>query len=592
VSADGLITERGHVSADGPADLITLEIIRSTLIKLTEEMGIAMGRTSHSPIFNEGRDYSCAVFDGAGEMIAQAAFDPLHLGAMPFAVQWALQELGAENLVPGDVILTNDPYRGGSHLPDFTMLLPVFADGEIIAVCANRAHQVDVGGSVPGSFFGEATELFQEGLCVPPVLVAHAGEEVAGVWRLILANVRDPDATRGDLRAMLASLLTGERRVLELVTRHGVDGFRVALEAIKDYSERRMRREIDAIPDGDYQFVNWLEDDGHSLVALAVAVTVSISGSDAIVDFTGSAPQARGPVNAPYAVTASNVYCPFLEVVSPDIPTNHGCYRPITVIAPPGTVVNPIFPAPVVGGNVETSARISEAVMGALALAVPQRIVAASHGTFLNLTAGGHDPRSGEDFVFYLYREGGWGGRADADGNSAVFGTWSNDRQSSMEANEQAYAVRFEQYALTEDSDGAGQHRGGLGTTMRVRVLCPSLRLSLVAERCRSAPFGMFGGLPPEPRANGLWNQLTFHLSDGRSGTAVDLFGRASPSKWGDIELHEGDEFEYITVGGGGYGPPALRARTAIDDDMALRYLSAERAERVYDHVPSRTGPP
>jgi N-methylhydantoinase B/oxoprolinase/acetone carboxylase alpha subunit len=378
--------------------------------------------------------------------------------------------------------------------------------------------------------------------------------------------------------------------VLELVHRHGLETFGDALEEIKDYSERRMRREIEAIPDGEYRFVHWLEDDGHSTDPLAVAVTVTIDGSDAIADFSGSAPQARGPVNAPYAVTASNVYCPFLEVVAPDIPTNHGCYRPITVIAPPGTVVNPNFPAPVVGGNVETSARISEAVMGALAQAVPERIVAPSHGTFLNLTAGGHDPRTGKDFVFYLYREGGWGGRRDADGNSAVFGTWSNDRQSSMEANEQVYAIRFEAHSLTENSDGAGRTRGGLGTTMRIRVLCPSLRLSLVGERCRSAPFGMFGGLPPEPLANGLWNQVTFHLADGRAGTAVDLFGRSSPSKWGEIELHEGDEFEYVTIGGGGYGPPAERDTSAIEEDIALHYVSPERAERVYGRTPARAG--
>jgi N-methylhydantoinase B/oxoprolinase/acetone carboxylase alpha subunit len=576
--------------ATEPVDLITLEIIRSTLIKLTEEMGIAMGRTSHSPIFNEGRDYSCAVFDRAGEMIAQAAFDPLHLGAMPFAVEWALQELGVNELAAGDVILSNDPYRGGSHLPDFTMMLPVFVEDELIAVCANRAHQVDVGGSVPGSFFGEATEVFQEGVCVPPVLIARAGQEIPDVWKLILANVRDPDSARGDLRAMLGSLRTGERRVLELVHRYGREMFCDVLEEIKDYSERRMRKEIEQIPDGEYRFVQWLEDDGHSSVPLAVAVTVTVTGSDVIADFTGSAPQARGPVNAPYAVTASNTYCPVLEVVAPDIPTNHGCYRPITVIAPPGTVVNPVHPAPVVGGNVETSARISEAVMGALAQAVPERIVAPSHGTFLNLTAGGPDPRTGGDFVFYLYREGGWGGRLGADGNSAVFGTWSNDRQSSMEANEQAYAIRFEAHSLTDDSDGAGRTRGGLGTTMRIRVLGPSLRLSLVGERCRSSPFGMFGGLPPEPRANGLWNQVTFHLADGRSGTAVELFGRSSPSKWGAIELHEGDEFEYVTIGGGGYGPPEERSPEAIEGDIALHYVSRDRADRVYSRTPTRAG--
>jgi N-methylhydantoinase B len=322
-------------------------------------------------------------------------------------------------------------------------MAPVFADGELVAVCANRAHQFDVGGSVPGSFFGEATEIFQEGLTVPPVFMYRGGEPVSDTWRLILANVRDKESTRGDMQAMFGSLKTGERGVLEVVRRYGRETFVQALEEIKDYSERRMRHEIEAIPDGVYQFVNWLEDDGHSLEPLAVAVTVTIAGSDAIVDFTGSARQARGPINAPYAVTASNVYCPFLEVVSPDIPTNHGCYRPITVIAPPGTVVNPDYPAPVVGGNVETSARISEGVLGALAQAVPERVIAPSHGSFLNLTGGGHDPAAGRDFVFYLYREGGWGGRVGADGNSAVFGTWSNDRQSSMEANEQAYPIRF-----------------------------------------------------------------------------------------------------------------------------------------------------
>ena len=565
-----------------PLDLVALEILRSALVTLTEEMGIAMGRTAHSPIFNEGRDYSCAVFDRRGEMIAQAAFDPLHLGAMPFAVEWALSEIGIDELEPGDVLLTNDPYRGGSHLPDFTMMIPVFSDGEIVAVCANRAHQVDVGGSVPGSFFGEATELFQEGVCVPPVRLYRGGERVADIWRLLLANVRDEDSSRGDLQAMYGSLKIGERRILELVARHGPDGFAKGLEELKAYSERRMRQELEAIPDGVYQFVDWLEDDGHSDEPLCITVSVTVDGSNAVVDFTGSSPQAKGPINSPYAVTASNTYCPFLEVVSPDIPTNHGCYRPITVIAPPGTVVNPLFPAPVVGGNVETSARISECVQAALAQAVPDRVISPSHGTFLNLTGGGSDPRTGSAFVFYLYREGGWGGRADVDGNSAVFGTWSNDRQSSMEANEQAYPILFEAHELTEDSAGAGRHRGGFGTTMRIRVLAPRMRLSLVAERCRSAPFGMFGGLPPEPGDEGFWNRVTFELADGRRGSAEQLFGRRSSSKWGDIELRAGDHIEYVTVGGGGYGDPAERERRLVERDVALGYVSVERAEALY----------
>lgn len=563
-------------------DLITLEILRSALVTLTEEMGLAMGRTSHSPIFNEGRDYSCAVFDGRGEMVAQAAFDPLHLGAMPFAVEWALHEIGIENLRPGDVVLANDAYRGGSHLPDFTMMAPVVVDGQVIAVCANRAHQVDIGGSVPGSFFGEATEVFQEGITVPPVFMYRDGQLVDDTWRLILANVRDEESTRGDMQAMYGSLRIGERRVVELAERYGAETFLRALEEIKTYSERRMRAELEAIPDGVYQFVSFMEDDGHTTDGLPVAVTLTIAGSDVIADFTGSALQAKGPINAPYAVTASNVYCPFLEVVSPDIPTNHGCYRPLTVIAPPGTIVNPVHPAPVVGGNVETSARISEAVMGALSQAIPDRVVAPSHGTFMNLTAGGSDPRTGRDFVFYLYREGGWGGRRGGDGNSAVFGTWSNDRQSSMEANEQAYPILFEAHALTEDSDGAGRARGGLGTTMRIRVCSASLRLSMIAERCRSAPFGLFGGRSPDPLANGLWNQLSFDLGDGRRGTARELYGRSSPSKWGDIELHEGDVIDYITVGGGGYGPPGERDPEAVEHDIELGYVTPARARAAY----------
>jgi N-methylhydantoinase B len=563
-------------------DLITLEVLRSGLVTLTEEMGLAMGRTAHSPIFNEGRDYSCAVFDGRGEMVAQAAFDPLHLGAMPFAVEWALHEIGIERLRPGDVVLANDAYRGGSHLPDFTMMAPVVVDGQVIAVCANRAHQVDIGGSVPGSFFGEATEVFQEGITVPPVFMYREGQLADDAWRLILANVRDEESTRGDMQAMYGSLRIGERRVVELAERYGTETFLRGLEEIKAYSERRMRAELKAIPDGVYQFVSFMEDDGHTTDGLPVAVTLTIAGSDVIADFTGSAPQAKGPINAPYAVTASNVYCPFLEVVSPDIPTNHGCYRPLTVIAPPGTIVNPIHPAPVVGGNVETSARISEAVMGALSQAIPDRVVAPSHGTFMNLTAGGSDPRTGRDFVFYLYREGGWGGRLGGDGNSAVFGTWSNDRQSSMEANEQAYPILFEAHALTEDSDGAGRARGGLGTTMRIRVCSPSLRLSMIGERCRSAPFGLFGGRSPDPLANGLWNQLSFDLADGRRGTASELYGRSSPSKWGDIELHEGDVIDYITVGGGGYGPPGERDPEAVAHDLELGYVTLARAREAY----------
>jgi len=556
-------------------DIVTLEILRSSLVTLTEEMGLAMGRAAHSPIFNEGRDYSCAVFDGKGEMIAQAAFDPLHLGAMPFAVEYALALKGGE-LEPGDVLLANDPYNGGSHLPDFTMMMPVFVDGEIVAICANRAHQVDVGGTVPGSFYGEATEICQEGLRLPPVHFHREGELVDDTWQILLSNVRDRESSRGDLHAMFGSLSIGARRVEDLVAAHGKEVFVESLEEIKDYSERRMRAEIEEIPDGSYQFVNWLENDGHTADPLAIAVTVTIDGSEAIVDFTGSSPQARGPVNAPYAVTASNVYCPFLEVVSPDIPTNHGCYRPITVIAPPGTVVNPLEPAPVVGGNVETSARINEAVLGALTQVMPERTIAASHGTYLNMTGGGTDPRTGTEAVFYIYSAGGWGGRADRDGNSAVMGTWSNDRQSSIEANEQAYPMLFRRFSLTERSAGAGRHRGGFGTTMVIEVTTDRMTVSLLSERCQSSPFGLFGGEPPEPRGNGLWNQVTFELADGRRGTAEEIFGKSSSSKWGAVVLGQGDVIEYMTVGGAGYGPPADRDPAASASDRTAGYLGAE----------------
>jgi len=554
-------------------DPVTLEVIRNACIALCEEMNANLIRTGYSPNIKERRDCSCALFDADGEMISQAENMPVHLGAMPFSVAAAIDRFPPETLSPGDAVLLNDPFDGGAHLPDLTLVTPVFferddGEHELVAYAANRAHHADVGGSRAGSVAADSTEIYQEGIRIPPVKLFEGGEPNESVFDVVLSNVRTPDERRGDLRAQEAANQTGKRRFLELVEKYGLETLTDALEQIQDYSEQRMRSEIEALEDGTYSFRDVLDDDGLGNEDLAVEATVTVDGDEVAVDFAGSASQTEGPVNAVLAVTASATYYSIRCVTDPDIPPNHGCYRPIEVAAPEGTIVNPEPPAAVVGGNLETSQRVTDVVLGALAQEAPDRVTAASQGTMNNVTFGGTDPRDDSPYAFYETQGGGFGGRAGGDGMDGVHVHMSNTMNTPVEVLETAYPLRVRRYELREDSGGAGEYRGGLGLRRDIQVRDHEARFSLLADRHRHRPYGLEGGDPGECGAAKLTTE---------DGETADL-----PQK-STHELPPGATVSVRTPGAGGYGDPADRDLAAIRRDVRLGKVSARAAREAYD---------
>ena len=443
-------------------DPIKLEVFKNLFASVAEEMGVALCRTGHSANIKERRDYSCAIFDGRGEMIAQAAHIPVHLGSMPLAVMAAME---ARRVSRGDTIILNDPYRGGTHLPDLTLISPVFGEdtSSPLFFVANRAHHADVGGMAPGSM-GVATEIFQEGIRIPPVTLVKGGDLNRDVFDLLLANVRTPEEREGDLEAQLAANETGRRRLLEIVARYGADDTLRYTEELKAYAERMTREAIRRIPEGCYRFEDYLDDDGVTAEPIRIAVAVTVKGGQAVVDFTGTSPQVAGSVNAVYAVTLSAVFYVFRCLVDFDIPSNAGCMVPLTVIAPEGSVVNARPPAAVAGGNVETSQRIVDVLLGALAQALPDRIPAASAGTMSNLVIGGTDHERGRHFAYYETIAGGMGARPTRDGVDAVQTHMTNTRNTPIEALEHAYPLRVLRYEIRRGSGGRGDIEVGMGS--------------------------------------------------------------------------------------------------------------------------------
>jgi N-methylhydantoinase B len=552
-------------TSDG-VDPVTLEVTRNACIAISEEMNATLIRTGYSPNIKERRDCSCALFDADAEMISQAENMPVHLGAMPFSVAAAIDRYPPETLDPGDAILLNDPFYGGAHLPDLTLVTPVFQDGDIIAFAANRAHHADVGGSRAGSVAADSTEIYQEGLRIPPVKLFEGGEPNEGLFDMILSNVRTPDERRGDLRAQEAANETGRRRVTELVEKYGRGQLTAMLEEIKDYSERRMRAEITDLPDGTYTYDDVLDDDGRGNEALAIRAAVTIDGDHVSVDFSGSADQTAGAINAVFAVTASATYYAVRCVTDPDIPPNHGCYRPIDIEAPDGTIVNPEPPAAVVGGNLETSQRVTDVVLGALSKAVPDRVTAAGQGTMNNVTFGGTDPRDGTPYAFYETQAGGFGGRRGKDGMDGVHVHMSNTMNTPAEVLETAYPLRVTRYEYRPDTGGAGEFRGGLGLRRDIQVRDHEATFSLLAERHRSQPYGLSGGDP------------------GSTGGAV-LNPDDDPEELAPKSTHElppGSVVSVRTPGGGGYGDSSDRDAGALARDLRLGKITPERLRSVY----------
>ena len=481
-----------------PRDPIELEIFKNIFHSIAEEMGAALRRTAFSPNIKERRDYSCAVFDSDGEVIAMGDHMPVHLGSMPRSVRAVLDSF---DLAPGDVAMLNDPFRGGTHLPDITLVAPFYFSSRGRRpdfYLASRAHHADVGGAYPGSM-GLCREIYQEGFRIPPVKIMRAGKMQTDVLALLLNNVRTPQEREGDLGAQIAACHTGAERLREVCARYGAERVKRSAKELLDYSEEMMRAFLNLVSAGSYRAEDFLDNDGISDKPVRIAVTIKLprgrgrSHKRVAVDFTGSDPQVEGSVNAVEAITYSACFYAFRCLLAEDVPATAGLMRPIKVIAPEGTVVNARPPAAVAGGNVETSQRIVDVLLRALAEAVPERIPAAASGTMNNLTIGGIDPRTNEPFAYYETIAGGMGARPTKAGVSGVHTHMTNSLNTPAEALEYSYPLRVHRYSLRPHSGGPGGHRGGDGVVREIEVLTDA-ECTLLAERRQRGPYGLNGG--------------------------------------------------------------------------------------------------
>jgi len=517
-------------------DPTELEIFKNLYHSIAEEMGAALRRSSFSPNIKERRDYSCAVFDSAGRAVAMGDHMPVHLGSMPISVATAMEQL---RLRRGDIAMLNDPYAGGTHLPDVTLVMPVFLprSAKPFFYVANRAHHSDIGGAVPASM-GLSEEIYQEGLRIPPVLLARRGALQRDMLAMLLANVRTPREREGDLTAQVAACRLGERRLLELVNKHGRSKTVHYLNGLQQYSARLMRTALDRIPDGLYRAEDFLDDDGFSDRPVPIRVSMRVQGHRAVVDFQDSAPACRGSVNAVYAITYSCVFYVFRCLLGEDVPACAGLMSPIEVVAPEDSVVNAGPPAAVSAGNVETSQRIVDVLLKALAKALPDVIPAASQGTMNNISFGGTDPRTGEPFAYYETVAGGMGAGPRGDGASAIHSHMTNSLNTPVEAFESAYPVRVRRYSIRRNSGGKGKHCGGDGVIREIEFLT-DVRGTILSERRSHSPFGLRGGKSGLPGRNELI------LPDGKR--------RILPSK-ATFAAPKGSILRIATPGGGGWG--------------------------------------
>ena len=469
-------------------DMVTMNIIDSTMVSICREMGITMMKTSYSTIFNEGLDFTCGLGNTRGDLIGVAEFNPSQIGGLPLVLQTSAQEIPHDEVEEGDVIVHNDPYRGGMHTPEHTFIKPVFYRGELMGYAVAIGHVAEVGGMVPGGFAGEATEIFHEGMRVPPVKIKERGEDVVEVWKLLLANYRTPRTNYGDFRALISAVDVGAARLTALIEKYGPETFRKTANDLMDYAEARMRAELSAFRDGVYSFEDYMEDDGIEDRPYKIHVDVHVQGDEVVVDYGGSDPQAQGPINAVLSVAWSSAYNAILHLTDPSIPKNSGCFRPIKIVAPGGSMVNADYPATCVGGNTETHIRIAYTIIAALAQCVPDRAFATDAGTHSNFLFGATDPRSGDYVVCYDFTCAAWGGRSFADGNEVINCINGNSRMVPIEVFEVRYPWMIEEYALQPDTGGPGQYRGAHALAKIFRCMDTEITVSSVSDRHKMRP--------------------------------------------------------------------------------------------------------
>lgn len=524
-------------------DAVTLEILKNAYLAIPEEMGAVLKRAAYSPNIKERMDASCALFDSKGRMVAQAEHIPVHLGSMPFAVEFIrsyYSQTVREKLNDGDQIVMNDPYKGGSHLPDITIIKPIFHNNKLVGYVVNKAHHADVGGKSPGSMPGDSTEIFQEGLRVPPCKLLNKGEEVREIFEIIKSNTRTPEERLGDLRAQLAANNIGAVRIIQLINKYGIKTHNSFIRNIYRYSEKMVRSAITRIPNGTYRAIDYLDDDGIVPKKVRLAVKVIIFNDRLNIDFSGTAKQSKGNINSPYSVSLSSVYYVIRCITDPTIPPNYGCYKPITVHIPKGTVLNPYEGAAVSAGNVETSQRIVDLLFSAFSRALPGKIPAQSQGTMNNVLIGGQ-ASNGDFFAYYETIGGGEGALPFRDGQNGIQVHMTNTANTPIEALELSYPLRVESYHFIYNSGGKGRFDGGMGIERSLRILTDDATLSIQSDRRKISPKGLKGGTDGRKGRNYLV----------RNCKKIQL-----PSKI-TIALKKNDLVVIDTPGGGGWGRKA-----------------------------------
>jgi N-methylhydantoinase B len=549
-------------------DPITFEVVNNALVGVAEQMAATILRTSYSTVIREMLDYSTAMFDVEGRIIAQSCRIPIHLNSMSRSLRTTLDEsFPLETWKPGDIIITNDPYRGGQHLPDVQTFMPVFAGRKIVAICGTLGHHLDIGGMRPGSYAGDADEIYQEGLRIPPIKIFNQGKLDPHLFSLIEANIRQPEKTLGDLRAQTAALEIGRDGILELVERYGAPMLRACMDEAVAASEARLRQKLRELPEGTYEGVYYVDDDGVIDEPIKIVTKVTIADGGIHVDFTGTDPQRRSPINATISSCESATYFAILSILDPTIPANYGVYKPITITAPEGTVVNAMPPAPVVGRNAITHT-IVNALTLALSQVVPERITAAYYGMSNVHILSGNGGSDRRGWIFFDIEVGGGGARKTKDGLDCYSQGIHNLANTPIEMVETTYPLRFTRYEFLPDTGGAGEYRGGLGVRRDIEFLDENGSVNTQFDKFKVAPFGLFGGKP------GATGRLVLN-PDGPA--AVEL-----PSKTVNRRLRRGDVFSMWTQGGGGYGDPARRDSRAIERDLREGKMSSAARDRDY----------
>lgn len=560
--------------AELKTDPARFEVVKNALYSAAEEMKIVLAKTAYSPLLKVAGDYSCGIFDTRGEMVAQGPDLPIHLGSMPDAVRAIVRAF--PDVAPGDVFIHNDPYDGGSHLPDVNVVAPAFHDGVLLGFGCVRAHWPDIGSATPGSY-GAVTEIYGEGLRLPPIRLYRDGKPDPAIEAIIFANVRTPTERLGDLRAQVAANLRAAQRMGELAAKYGTDTLLQIMQEVLDYSDTMMRAALRALPDGEATFTDIFDGDGVIGVGetedqtFTVKIKVTKKGDTIIADFAGSDPAVAGPMNAPLTVTASGVFCALKMIADPKslIPPNSGCWRSVTVTAPPGSVVHAQHPSPVVYANHEMSHRVADMVMAAMFQITPTTVMAGSQGTSAVITFGGVDYRTGDRFVSYESVKGGFGARPTKDGINAVASTVSNMSNTPIEILEMSFPLRVEEYTLVPDSGGVGKYRGGLGVRRVWRVLEKQSHASVCCERTVTPPFGLAGGQAGAPAKIEL--------------LAPNANARKLTSKGGFL-APAGSLVAMEAPGSGGYGPAAERDPAALAEDLLDGYITPAAALRDYGY--------